>query len=115
VGDAQPFLHAPSVHPRLKDTSTLTVEQRAEASEIEAMQRETSQIAGVGSATNRVLRLCLDAKGFPSPGMFQIVSRLPPRTVLLLERVSEHRRMEIAAAGRITMKYLQAKTRPKPA
>lgn len=78
------------------------------------MQRETSQIEGIGSATNRVLRLCLDAKGFPSPGMFRIVTALPPRVVLLLERVSEHRRMEIAAAGRITMKYMRAKTRPAP-
>lgn len=113
MGDIVPFLHSPSVHPRLKDTSTLTAEQRAEASEIEVMQRETSQIEGVGSATNRVLRLCLDAKGFPSPGMFQIVATLPPRVVLLLERVSEHRRLEIAAAGRITSKYLRASTRPR--
>jgi hypothetical protein len=112
VGVARPFLHAPSVPPRLKDTSSLTSEQQAEAEEIAALQRETGQIEGIGSATNRILRLCLNAKGFPEPMMFNMIKTLPADEMLLLERVSEHRRMEIAAAARISMKYMTQKTRP---
>lgn len=54
-------------------------------------------IPGVGPRESQVLRLCLDAKGYPDGGMVNAVHRLKLDDVLALEAVSLRRREEVGA------------------
>lgn len=71
--------------------------------EIVAALERLAPVAGVGAQTSRLLRLCLDSKGYPIGGLLQAMKfDLTLAEALALERVSHRVRKEISVVTEIT-------------